>query len=84
MRPWARTICDAAISSIALVIFCVDLMLLIRRRRMRSWPPAIGQSTFPVSNVSVNRFSASASTSPSGSLPEVRMPSRMSAWLARK
>ncbi len=36
IRPWARTICEAAMSSIALVIFLVDWMLLIRRRRMRS------------------------------------------------
>ena len=36
MRLWARTIWEAAMSSIALVIFFVDWMLLIRRSRMRS------------------------------------------------
>ena len=40
MRPWARTIWEAAMSSIAFVIFCVDLMLRILRRRTRPCPPA--------------------------------------------
>ena len=40
MRCWARTIRDAAISSMARVVFMVDWMLLIRRLRMRSWLPA--------------------------------------------
>ena len=47
IRFWARTIREAAMSSMALVIFLVDCTLRIRRRRTRSWPPAIDQSTFP-------------------------------------
>ncbi len=41
-RPCARTMRLAAISSCARVIFCVDWIVLILRRRSRSWPPAIG------------------------------------------
>ncbi len=40
-RCCALTMRDAAMSSIALVIFFVDSTVLIRRRRMRSCPPAI-------------------------------------------
>src|SRR2546421_4683273 len=42
MRCWARTIREAAISSMARVVFIVDWMLRIRRLRMRSWLPATG------------------------------------------
>ena len=40
-RCWARTMREAAMSSIAFVIFFVDSIDLIRRRRTRSCPPAI-------------------------------------------
>ena len=73
IRFWARTICEAAISSIALVIFFVDWTLRMRRRRTRSWPPAIGQSTFPVSKPSRNDCRLLSSSASSGSLPVVRM-----------
>ena len=43
-------------SSIALVIFFVDCTLRMRRRRTRSWPPAMGQSTVPVSKESDERL----------------------------
>ena len=76
MRAWARTIRDAAISSMALVIFLVDCTLRIRRRRTRSWPPAMDQSTFPVSKPSRNEVSPRSSSSPSGSVPLVRIVSR--------
>src|SRR5579884_2606301 len=42
MRCWARTICEAAMSSMARVIFCVAWTLLMRRRSTRSWPLAMG------------------------------------------
>ena len=69
MRAWARTIREAAMSSIALVIFLVDCTLRMRRRRMRSWPPAMDQSTFPVSNVSRNADSALSISPSSGRAP---------------
>ena len=69
IRFWARTIREAAMSSIALVIFLVDCTLRMRRRRMRSWPPAMGQSTFPVSNPSRNVVRPLSSSSPSGRAP---------------
>src|SRR6478609_1148647 len=40
-RACARTMREAAMSSIARVIFFVDCTVRIRRRRIRSWPPAI-------------------------------------------
>ena len=60
-------------SSIALVIFLVDCTLRIRRRRMRSWPPAMRQSTFPVSNPSRKVVRPLSSSSPSGMAPVVRI-----------
>ena len=75
IRFWARTIRDAAMSSIALVIFLVDCTLRIRRRSMRSWPPAMRQSTFPVSNPSRNVVRPLSSSSPPGSAPVVRIDS---------
>ncbi len=82
MRAWARTIREAAMSSIALVIFLVDCTLRIRRRRMRSWPPAMNQSTFPVSNVSRNAVNALSISSPSGRALVERMVSRTDALFA--
>src|SRR5664280_1442777 len=50
MRAWEREIWDAAMSSIALVIFLVACTDLIRRRRIRSCPPAmVPPSSFAVS-----------------------------------
>ncbi len=42
MRPWARDMREAAMSSMARVIFFVDSTLRILVRRIRSCPPAIG------------------------------------------
>ena len=56
-------------SSIALVIFLVDCTLRIRRRRMRSWPPAMGQSTFPVSKPSRNAVRRLVELVPVGQRP---------------
>ncbi len=84
IRFWARTIRDAAMSSIALVIFLVDCTLRIRRRRTRSWPPAMRQSTFPVSNPSRNVVMPLSSSSPSGMAPVVRIASSTAGWFARK
>ena len=82
MRAWARTIREAAMSSIALVIFLVDCTLRIRRRRMRSWPPAMDQSTFPVSKVSLKADSAFSISSSSGSALVSRMVSSTAGWFA--
>ena len=82
IRAWARTIREAAMSSIALVIFLVDCTLRIRRRRMRSWPPAMDQSTFPVSKLSPNALSAESMSDSSGSALVERMVSRTSGRLA--
>src|SRR5579863_3449690 len=41
MRAWDREICEAAMSSMALVIFRVARTDLMRWRRMRSCPPAM-------------------------------------------
>src|SRR5580700_9221751 len=38
MACWARTILEAAMSSMARVIFWVDWTLRMRRRRILSWP----------------------------------------------
>ena len=83
--PGPATICDAAISSIALVIFFVDWTLRMRRRRTRSWPPAIAQSTLPVSKPSWNAFSALVELVAVGQRPGARGSARgSSGWLPLK
>ena len=62
-RACALTIRLAAMSSIARVIFFVDWTLRIRRRRIRSWPPAMVNSLHSVFSVLSESASPGASAS---------------------
>src|SRR5258708_1267572 len=88
----ALTMRDAAMSSIALVIFLVDWTLRMRLLRTRSWPPATDDSPYcdpsPAAPVdtkrSVNSLMPDTSASSDGTAPGFLMPSRRSGGRCRK